>query len=31
MDKLLYGDFEEKYTDYESAAIAITPTQSGTG
>ena len=25
MDKLLYGDFEEKYTDYESAAIAILP------
>ena len=23
MDKLLYGDFEEQYTDYETAEIAI--------
>ena len=25
MDKLLYGDFEEQYTDYETAEIAILP------
>ena len=25
MDKLLYGDFEEQYTNYETAAIAILP------
>lgn len=25
MKKLLYGDFEEKYTDYETAEIAILP------
>lgn len=25
MKKLLYGDFEEQYTNYETAAIAILP------
>lgn len=25
MEKLLYGDFEERYTNYETAAIAILP------
>ena len=29
MDKLLYGDFEEQYTDYETAEIAILPVQIG--